>query len=74
MMSDRGRPPSEHWYVPMPSEKREEVGKKKVNDLQRQIKSIEDEMKDRHTLIHKLSRLQEVESSRREVDDRVIVR
>ncbi|KAH3804499.1 hypothetical protein DPMN_132786 [Dreissena polymorpha] len=63
-MSNRRYPPKEEWHG-SPSSDRSIVGRRKIDELQRQIAAMETDIKGRSDLIHKLSRLQEIEREKR---------
>ncbi|KAH3805521.1 hypothetical protein DPMN_133825 [Dreissena polymorpha] len=73
MMSDRRYPPKEEWHG-SPSSDRSIVGRRKIDELQRQIAAMETDMKGRSDLIHKLNRLQDIEREKRVVEERVLER
>ncbi|KAH3805458.1 hypothetical protein DPMN_133761 [Dreissena polymorpha] len=73
MMADRRYPPREEWHG-SPSSDRSIVGRRKIEELQRQIAAMETDMKGRSDLIHKLNRLQEIEREKRVVEERVLER
>ncbi|WAR27398.1 hypothetical protein MAR_013102 [Mya arenaria] len=70
MMSDRGYPGREDWH----RRGSQEVGQRKIAELQRQIASMEIDMRERADLVHKLNRLQQIEEDKRIVEDKVLER
>ena len=69
-MSDKH--PAENWYRSSPVG-RSRVGQQRIDEIQRQINTLENQQKDRSTLIHKLNRLNEVEKGKKELQDKVLV-
>lgn len=60
------------WYRPS-SHDRSTVGQRKLDELQRQIITMESEMKEQSDLMHKLNRLQTIENEKRDLDEKVLV-
>lgn len=73
MLPDRGQSPADQWYY-QPLTDRSAIGQQKIDQLQRQINSLEDDSQERQRLIERLTRLQEKEREQKGLQDRVISR
>lgn len=72
MMSDGKHTPTKEWYY-IKSD-RSAVGQRKIEELKKQILLMENDVKERQALIHKLNLLQNLQNEKKDFSDKVLER